>query len=576
MRYLRLMALMVVLMIGLAQPFAAPSADAQSFQEGPDFVYDYLPINGNSVRVDWNLFGGAESIPYQVNQQLIDDGFLPAITAALETWADAPGSAVSFNYLGATSATSEIQFNPASGTYPAPSDGANVISYGLLGPGVAGRAGISGSFGVDEVTGEVVPAPGNGNFDMTLDLNTVTGGGSSAQALDMESLVLHEMGHALGLGHPTQLQTSVMWHELAIGTNKRTLDTVDVFALAMLYPDPTEPTEPTPFDPQEPGHSIAVNSSGQAAMTLLKEDGSLYVRRRSSNGSLGGWNRLGAGSWASADVAIDDAGRVEIVAVKNSGALFTRSWLQSGAFGSWKGHGASTWAVDTQPSISTSGQRITLAAVKNDGRLYTRERGASSAWGSFTLHGRSDWAHVDVAMAADGDTWFAGTKADGRLYVRKRIGGTWSGFSLQGKATWSTTTPPAVSARATGVVVAAVKADGRLFSREQSNGVWGGFVKHGLANWASVDVDTDEAGTLALAGVKRSGQLYTRTGVGSWGPFEAHGRATWSAGADPGIAVQGSRVLYVAAKSDGAAWLRVRSSSSWGGFAQLGRPSWAN
>ena len=150
---------------------------------------------------------------------------------------------------------------------------------------------------------------------------------------------------------------------------------------------------------------------------------------------------------------------------------------------------------------------MVVAAVSRGGDLRTAER--VNSWSGFTSHGLATWSQVDIAIASDGDIWFAGTKRDGRLFVRKRIGGVWSGFAIQGLATWSADEAPAVAAYSNGVVVAAVKQDGRLYTRHQIGGVWRSFVQQGLPGWTATDIAVSANGAAWIAGVKADGRAYT-------------------------------------------------------------------
>lgn len=64
---------------------------------------------------------------------------------------------------------------------------------------------------------------------------------------DLWSTILHEMGHAAGLGH-TQDGSAVMYASLKAGTQKRTLADDDVQGLRAAYPAAANPT-PTPTQP---------------------------------------------------------------------------------------------------------------------------------------------------------------------------------------------------------------------------------------------------------------------------------------------------------------------------------------
>jgi len=308
------------------------------------------------------------------------------------------------------------------------------------------------------------------------------------------------------------------------------------------------------------GHSIVSNASGETALVALKDNRDLYVRRSADGVEWDPWVKLGVGGWSSADVAIDDSGRVEIIAVKADGRLYTRSWLAMGSFDPWVSHGLATWDPLAKPSISTSGSRIALGAVKSDGRLFTRERSLVGPWGAFTRHGSATWAQVDVDQASDGSLWFVGSKSDGRLYTRSRLGSSWGSFTKQGRPTWDPTIAPSITVEANNVAVfGAVKADGRLYTREWSGvGSPSGFVRHGVDSWAGVSLDSDGAGGVGLVANKDFGVLYTRWfSTGSWGSWRSHGKSTWSNDTAPSIAAGDGTPQFLAVKWTGALWTRA-------------------
>jgi hypothetical protein len=113
-------------------------------------------------------------------------------------------------------------------------------------------------------------------------------GHPAATAFDLQSVLLHEMGHLLGLGHDDEA-LATMYDSIAMGTLKRTLSATDRAGIAAVYPcaagslcnpempaDPpldTTPaggeentTDPSPVvDPQEPVPPAEPGSSDPAA-----------------------------------------------------------------------------------------------------------------------------------------------------------------------------------------------------------------------------------------------------------------------------------------------------------------------
>jgi len=229
--------LVVVLFMALVAalvPLGTPPAQAQAYSEGPDYKFFYatFPAPLGTMRHDWNLYGGVEKMPYYIHADVIADGFETAVRNAFATIEDDPGSHISFVYMGSTTVASEIVGNDLV-CCPDPADSTNVVSYGSLPSAAVGFGGFAGTFFVDgdgNRTGE-----GSGAFDVTLSAtaNWTTSPGSNT--VDVESIVLHELAHALGLDHPTTNHDTVMWDTLQNGTTKRELHPADQFALSVMY-----------------------------------------------------------------------------------------------------------------------------------------------------------------------------------------------------------------------------------------------------------------------------------------------------------------------------------------------------
>lgn len=83
----------------------------------------------------------------------------------------------------------------------------------------------------DEATGEMV------HFDLAINgrLDWAEEGDDDDDVHDLRSAVLHEIGHALGLGH-SEVPDAVMYAELDRGVVRRTLHEDDVDAVTYRYP----------------------------------------------------------------------------------------------------------------------------------------------------------------------------------------------------------------------------------------------------------------------------------------------------------------------------------------------------
>lgn len=83
-------------------------------------------------------------------------------------------------------------------------------------------------------------------FDMqiAIDIPWVAGQTNPRNTYDLPSTMLHELGHAAGLGH-SSVRSAVMYASLANGEQKRTLTADDIAAINAAYPPPPG-SAPTP------------------------------------------------------------------------------------------------------------------------------------------------------------------------------------------------------------------------------------------------------------------------------------------------------------------------------------------
>lgn len=145
----------------------------------------------------------------------------PALLSAIQQWSAVSPDTFAFTYLGTTTATGGACDNIA--------DGVNVVGYvTTLRQGVLGMTCSFRNLDAPDVTVE---------FDMELNWTVDWGAGPTigASQYDVASTVLHEMGHAAGLGH-TNNETAVMWSKLGKDQIKRTLQPDDIAGLRAQYP----------------------------------------------------------------------------------------------------------------------------------------------------------------------------------------------------------------------------------------------------------------------------------------------------------------------------------------------------
>lgn len=186
---------------------------------------------------------GALPLQFRYNPEGAPIGHdVPALIAnAVNTW-NAVTSTFSFAYAGETADGSNLcdtgaDFDPSEDL-----DGKNTIQFVPLDNQLA--LGITCSWTLN--------SPNIVEFDMRLNPSAAiwfSGSQTVAGKYDMASTMLHELGHAAGLGH-SDVAGSVMQPSLSAGIMKRTLTADDTAGLTAAYPGGTTAT-PTPTTPTQ-------------------------------------------------------------------------------------------------------------------------------------------------------------------------------------------------------------------------------------------------------------------------------------------------------------------------------------
>jgi predicted Zn-dependent protease len=168
--------------------------------------------------------GGAEihwptpRAAYYINTAGFPSASLQAIQAALQTWTNVTTSNFNFVYQAETAST-------AWGV----NDGTNLICFGSLGAGYESTLALNTFWYTAQ--GQLLDSDIKFNDSFAWATN------SSAMAYDVQSIALHELGHALALDdlYAAGDETKIMYYSLSEGQIKRSLQQDDKNGITHLY-----------------------------------------------------------------------------------------------------------------------------------------------------------------------------------------------------------------------------------------------------------------------------------------------------------------------------------------------------
>lgn len=207
-------------------PEAAPLTDAESSgYTTTGLVWDSPapPVIANYNHAG-NRLGGAKA----------------ELLAAIQTWGDVPTSSFSFTY-GADTSRCPSLVQECRG--PQKYDGNNDIGWiNINDPSVLGVTWYSTT---------------RDEFDMAIDNTNFSWVAGCAGNYSLQTVYLHEMGHALGLGHSSD--TSAVMYAF-YGGPRCELSSDDVNGVSALYPDGGSPNTPTATSTPDPAVPTATGT----------------------------------------------------------------------------------------------------------------------------------------------------------------------------------------------------------------------------------------------------------------------------------------------------------------------------
>lgn len=188
----------------------APKVEQIEAQESCGFQQ-----NVYGQRLTWP---SGSSVGFHVHSS-VPSQYFPAIEKAMQTWNAALGRRLFF----------VAGYNSSLSTVAARRDGVNLISLqsAWAGPSQQQAQTTTSWRGKDLVEADVVI---NGR-----DFSYFVDGGASQGRVHMESLLLHELGHALGLSHFSGERQQVMFPDLDSGTTRNQLSKAEVQSLQCGY-----------------------------------------------------------------------------------------------------------------------------------------------------------------------------------------------------------------------------------------------------------------------------------------------------------------------------------------------------
>jgi hypothetical protein len=184
-----------------------------------------------SIPVDYNI-NPITNRPTQITEAESRQ----AVINAFDTWEAVPSSYIAFNFAGDTSRVSGMDC-----------DGFNDITWGIAGSHPASTLGRT--FTCFDLLSQILDSDVELDFDHFGPAWRVDGSGACGSGLfDIETVALHELGHFIGLSHPSDnpcLDGGCPVMNAGYSGVRRTVCPDDIDGVTSLYPSPSSST-PTP------------------------------------------------------------------------------------------------------------------------------------------------------------------------------------------------------------------------------------------------------------------------------------------------------------------------------------------
>ena len=306
--------------------------------------------------------------------------------------------------------------------------------------------------------------------------------GAVANAFDIETVALHELGHIVGLAH-SSVAGSVMAPTVSSNFTKRVLTQDDLDGFRSLYP--AAPQAWSGWDSLggviTSDVALGKNKDGRLEAFARGTDGAVWHRWQTApNSGWSGWDSLGGVITTEIAVANNQDGRLEIFARGTDNALWHK-W-QTAPNSGWSG-----W-----DSLGGSITGPAAAGRNADGRLEVFARGTDGAvwhkWQTAPNSGWSGWASLGGVITTE---IAVANNKDGRLeiFARGTDNALWHKWQTAPNSGWSGWA--SLGGILTSNIALGSNADGRLeaFVRGTDNALWHMWQtapNSGWSGWASL------------------------------------------------------------------------------------------
>ncbi len=253
---------------------------------------------------------------------------------------------------------------------------------------------------------------------------------------------------------------------------------------------------------------FVADANGTLHAVIRGTNSNLYHGRIETNGSFGGWRRIGTSSNRGRDlgIAADSAGTIHVMVEGTDGGLYWNRY--KGGWSTWKRVGGSG-AHGTQPVLAGGAGGDVMSIVVGEGNvLYANKLDPGKSWrSSWTTAGGSKWSGIRPAITAVKEGFLVAVRGNSSTNIYQSAGtiGNWSGWRRIGSGTEGGSEPALITAGEDVMLVIRGRTSPVLYFNVRSpTGSWRGFSQAGGSS--------QEGGFPTLAKVGTTVMLAAETG----------------------------------------------------------------